>query len=342
MSGIENLRTRLNYSGGKAQIDRMNEDKLRSLRKALLYSYQSATALLSDGREFRCLINPDMIKNEYDNKIISIPFADICLNERELAEQNGETWKPKKTIDGLQEIGLKCGDIFTWKENGTEWLVYLQYYEETAYFRAELRRAKYEAQLGDRTYRAYIGDHSIDMMDWRKVQHEEWNELDYQMHMYITKDEYSEAYLKRFAIVEIDGKPWEVQATDAYSSDGIILVLMKEYYRNTIEEEIEKEKQQKLEEQKPPIIEDNNEEVIDINPRLEGPLSVFPYEIHDYQIENVNGGEWRISNNKAEIIERTDTAVRIRVTTGRSGKFDLLYIRENEDNIKFTIQILSL
>jgi hypothetical protein len=40
----------------------MYEDKRRSLRKALLYSYQSNTAILSDGREFRCLINPDKNK----------------------------------------------------------------------------------------------------------------------------------------------------------------------------------------------------------------------------------------------------------------------------------------
>lgn len=58
----------------------MINDKLRSLKKALLYSYQAATAILSDGREFRCLINPDKNKPAYDNKMLSIPFKDICLN----------------------------------------------------------------------------------------------------------------------------------------------------------------------------------------------------------------------------------------------------------------------
>lgn len=83
MSGLENMRTRMNYIGGKRQVDRMNEDKLRTLKKALLYSYQSATAILADGREFRCLINPDMLKNQYDDKIISIPFRDVCLGRME-------------------------------------------------------------------------------------------------------------------------------------------------------------------------------------------------------------------------------------------------------------------
>ena len=80
MSGLENLQKRLQYRGGN-QEGRMIKDKLQTLKKALIYSYQGATIELADGREFRCLINPDKLKNDYDNKIISIPYKDICLNE---------------------------------------------------------------------------------------------------------------------------------------------------------------------------------------------------------------------------------------------------------------------
>lgn len=118
MSGLDTMSTRLKYAGGNRQVDRMNEDKLRSLKKALLYSYQSATAILADGREFRCLINPDQIKNIYDNKYISIPFEDICLNEKEISADS--KIQIRKTTEGLQEIGMKPGDVFTWKENGTD------------------------------------------------------------------------------------------------------------------------------------------------------------------------------------------------------------------------------
>lgn len=118
MSGLDTMSTRLKYAGGDRQVNRMNEDKLRSLKKALLYSYQSATAILADGREFRCLINPDQIKNIYDNKYISIPFEDICLNEKEISA-DGKI-QIRKTTEGLQEIGMKPGDVFTWKENGTD------------------------------------------------------------------------------------------------------------------------------------------------------------------------------------------------------------------------------
>ena len=75
---LELLKTRLQYAGGN-QEQRMIKGKLESLKKAMLYSYQAATAILSDGREFRCLINPDKLKEKYDGKIISIPFEDICI-----------------------------------------------------------------------------------------------------------------------------------------------------------------------------------------------------------------------------------------------------------------------
>ena len=119
MSGLQNLSTRLNYYGGTSQESRMREDKLRSLKKALLYSYQAETAILEDGREFRCLINKNKLKLDYEDTIISIPFEDICLN------------KPRagKTSEGIEPIGLKTGDVFTWKENGSKWLVCLQHLE---------------------------------------------------------------------------------------------------------------------------------------------------------------------------------------------------------------------
>jgi hypothetical protein len=61
----------------------MVEDKLKSLKGALQYSYQAATVGLLDpqtgryDREFRCLINPNKVNEEIDAKIISIPFEDI-------------------------------------------------------------------------------------------------------------------------------------------------------------------------------------------------------------------------------------------------------------------------
>ena len=133
---LDNMKARLKYAGGNQQ-ERMNKDKLNSLRKALLYSYQAATAILSDGREFRCLINRNKLSTDLDDKILSIPFKDICLN----AERIGTT------TEGMVDTNIKEGDIIEWKENGSHWLVFLQRLEETAYFRADLRRCRYEISL---------------------------------------------------------------------------------------------------------------------------------------------------------------------------------------------------
>ena len=46
MSGIDNLGTRLGYAGGARQESRFINDKLKALKKALLYSYQAETITL--------------------------------------------------------------------------------------------------------------------------------------------------------------------------------------------------------------------------------------------------------------------------------------------------------
>ena len=118
---IDTMKMRMNYNGGGRQQGRMIQDKLRSLKKALLYSYQAATAILEDGREFRCLMNPDKLKTDYEDKIISIPFEDICIGKViDQTDSEGNAIRvetpaaaPKqKTSQGIETIGMKVGDVF--------------------------------------------------------------------------------------------------------------------------------------------------------------------------------------------------------------------------------------
>ena len=148
MSSLDNLKNRINYAGGANQEARMNNDKLRSLKKALLYSYQGQTAILNDGREFRCLINHDKLKEDYDDKIISIPYKDICLNREKIYD---------KTHEGEEEIGMKVGDTFLWKETNSRWIVIQEILEENAYFRATIRKAEDEVIIDGRPYYGYLG-----------------------------------------------------------------------------------------------------------------------------------------------------------------------------------------
>lgn len=326
----ENMKARIQYSGGKSQVDRMNVAKVQSLKKALLYSYQSATAILSDGREFRCLINPDKIKRDYDNKLISIPFKDICLNPEV---------KQEKTSMGEEEIGMKAGDVFTWKENNTDWIVFLQRLEETAYFRAEIRRCKYTITLGEQQYKVYASGPTEETIDWKKASGINWNNLNYSLIMYVTKDETTEEYFHRFATVELNGKPWEVQAADSMSIDGVIIVALQETYQNSIEKELNNEKvEDNVTEPDIDMGEEDEEEIY-----IDGDTIVYPYDEKTYYIEGTGGGTWSIDNTKkVQIMVQDSAAVQIAIMTGRSGNFNLIYSREGQEDIVLPITIESL
>ena len=156
------MQTKLGYRGGN-QEGRMQQDKLNGLKKALLYSYQAATAIIptidAEGntvnKEFRCLINPDKLNPEYDNKIISIPYEDVNLLDTE-------------KVEGIQPTNLKPGQVFTWKETNTDWIVYLQYLEEDAYFRADIRRCKYEVEINGHKYKVYVRGPVETKINWNQ------------------------------------------------------------------------------------------------------------------------------------------------------------------------------
>ena len=321
MSALENMKTRLDYNGGIAQIARMNADKLRSLKRAMTASYQAATAILADGREFKCLINPDKIKNTYDNKIVSIPFEDVCLN----ASKKGTT------SQGIVPINLKAGDVFTWKENGSQWLVYLQRLEETAYFRSEIRKCNKTIEINGNKYPVYVRGPEQLTIDWQKGNLEMFNKENYTLLMYITKNEETLDYFHRFTKIEIDGLPWEVQAVDSIATEGIIEVSLKETYKNTIEKEIKEEEKEIIIPEKKDIY-------------IKGFNKTLPYEEYLYEIIGTKDeGVWEISNNKAKIIgEKNQLQVKIGIIAGRSGSFVLRYVREGLDAIELPITIESL
>ena len=314
---IELMKKRLAYRGGDTE-GRLQKDKLNAFKQALWNSYQAETAILADGREFKCLINPDKLKPEYDNKIISIPFEDYCLNSDDKERQ---------------VIGMKPGDSFIWKSRtghaDTKWLVYLQHIEEDSYFRAEIRKCDYEFEINGNKYPIYVRGPVETNIPWNQKKGIVWNNLNYTLVMYITKNEETNDYFERFTKIDFDDKKWEVQAVNRYDSSGAILeVFLKETFSNTIEEEAKQE--QELDEVK----------VDTATPHIVGETEVFPYDILDYSIVGTSGGTWSISNNKAKIIKQNDLTVEIEVITSRSGDFNLIY--NGEDLITLPIVIKSL
>lgn len=327
MSGLEDLKIRLQYNGGYKQESRMQLDKLRTLKKALIYSYQAATAILEDGREFRCLINPDKNKLDYDDKIISIPYKDICLNKAKSAE---------KTSQGEEEIGMKVGDVFTWKETNTDWLVYLERLEEDAYFRAEIRKCNNEIEINDKKYKVYTHGPDVESILWHTRRgFGSWSDLNYDLTMWVTKNEDTEAFFHRFNKIEIKGNPWEICAADFDSTPGLIEVQLKETFRNTIADE-KKAEEEALKPTNPELGEE--EQTL---PHIIGDAIVYPYDTKTYTIVNLNGGTWKLSNNKAKITAQTDSEVTIVITTSKSGSIDLIY-NKDENDIIYNITIKSL
>ena len=76
MDNLDRLKMRAQYAENDRQHDRMIVHKRKSLQRALLYSYQSAWIKkdAAQSEYVRALINPDMVKFDYDEKILSVDF----------------------------------------------------------------------------------------------------------------------------------------------------------------------------------------------------------------------------------------------------------------------------
>ena len=269
--------------------------------------------------EFRCLMNPDKLTFDSDKKMVSVPFEDIVLN----AEMAG------KASEGLVTNPVKCGEVFTWKETDTRWIVTLRYLEELAYFRADVQKC-YPFPLdidGKEYWFANIGENQ-ETLQWYKKRYDELNKLNFTRMIYIKRDENTLNYFKRFAIVKmpnIQGKleSWEVQAVSPNKNDDIITVYFKEYFENQYEE-ISQEAQRQI------------EEYHELNEDLE----MYIYGDLKYTTKYVENATWEIRNQtvglKFDIDAITDydrTTVTIESLTGRSGEFDLYYNDKLEHHV---------
>ena len=257
---LNGLKRRIIYRGGDAK-SRMRKDKLRSFEKSLLYSDQAETIRLSDGREFKCLINPSKLTEDYDWKVLSVPYMDTAVNSK---------------TGNKEFLHIKCGDTFTWVENRSHWIVYLHHLEEEAYFRAEIRKCEKELVLesGARYWIHWQGPEQS-TLSWNTKQGITWNDMNNTALFYIKENEETKQYLKRFAIINIDDRHWEVQIVD--KSQGLLRVSLKETFANQYEEirkEAEKaEEELRLEEE----WQHRNDEI-----KILGDYEVDPYSVHTY------------------------------------------------------------
>ena len=320
MSALDSLKQRINYYGGPVQEQRMNNDKLWSLKRALYYSYQGQTAILEDSREFKCLINHDKLKEDYDDKIISIPYDDICLNAVKLGLPEKEE----------QHIGMQVGDTFTWKETNTKWIVIQEILEENAYFRGTIRKAEDEVIINGKPYYGYLGKWSKDEL-WHTKGLNSWSEMGYEVVLYITKNEETEDFFHRFKKVTINNRLWEVQMVNDITSDTLLIIYLKETFTNEFEQ-----KDDVTEEDASPSEGDIS------TSSISGPDFIYPFDKGTFSIENINGGDWVLTGSKAKIVEKTDTTVTISIVSAKSGNVEIKYIKDNETIATKNVVIKSL
>jgi hypothetical protein len=154
--------------------------------------------------------------------------------------------------------------------------------------------------------------------------------------MYITKDNKTEDYFHRFSKVEVNNMPWEVQAVDSMSLDGVIIVALKETYQNSIEKEINKNKEEN------PVIPTIDETV----PYISGNVEISPYDTVRYQIKKLSEeeltGDWEVTGKKINILEKNSEYIVFQENSGRQGKIEIKYIREEEADISLSVEVKSL
>lgn len=320
VQGVTDMSKQLAARGGFAQQDRMIKDKRRSLDKATLYSYQAAlikrqiydfTPAMEGVKEadpVRALINPNKIKADYDEKILSTGF----------------------------ENNFKTGDVFEWCNTGTYWLIYLQDLTELAYFRANIRKCSYEIQWDDengvrqRTYVALRGpvETKIDYIQKHGISVDNPN---YSLNILMPKNTVTLKQFKRYSKFYLQGLIegednicWRVEAVDSFSSPGILEVNATEYYANETEDDLNNGIVGSLITKPIDPNEGETQEII-------GETFIKPKKNYIYSIDSSVYGQWYVSDKRFPIImepfedENGKNSIRIKWNSSYSGQFDLWF-----------------
>lgn len=321
IAGINALAKYLYAAGGPAQQSRMITDKRKTLDRVIKYSYQGAFVqrIGEKTKPAPALINPNKLKQDYDDKILSIGF----------------------------EYNFQPGDIFEWCQTGTYWLIYLQDLTELAYFRGDIRKCSYQIVWIDeqneehKTYAAirgpvetkinYIQKHTISL-----------DEPNYSLNILMPLTDESLNYFKRYNkfYLQNDNKKvcWRVEAVDWISTPGILEITAVEYYANKSEDDIENGLVGALIAKK---IDPNEGDLTQI---ISGETFIKPKKEYSYICNKIiPDGKWSFDKNyPIEIVNITRNAkgksvITIKWNSSYTGQFELSF-----GQFKKTIVVESL
>lgn len=304
MNSLELMQSRL--LTGKTQQSRMIKDKRKTLDRVLLYSYQGANVRKLDSETVeRALINPNTVKQDYDDKTISIGY----------------------------EYEYKPGTIFEWVNTGTKWLIYLQDLTELAYFKGDIRKCSYEIKWKDgknefSTFAAVIGpsEASIDTTNKDSASIDLPN---HSLKLMLPANEEVLKYFKRYSKFYIQplkkgDSPvcWRVEATDTISMPGILEITAYEYYINeqtdNVEEGIVNAYGEKI-----PELQSNN---------ILGDIFIKPKKFYTYKYIGEEEAEWSYISDSELPIEThiNNKEITIKWKTSYTGQFVLKYGTEEK------------
>lgn len=315
IQGVNNQFVRLNHQGGNLQQNRMIKDKRRSLDRALVYSYQGADVRKIDSTSddyVRALINPNKLKQDYDDKIISVGY----------------------------EHHFECGDIFEWKGTETYWLIYLQDLTELAYFRGDIRKCSHQINWEDEngkhsTYAAIRGpvETKINYIQKHGISIDTPN---YSLNILLPKTADTLSYFQRynkFYLADDELKVcWRIEAIDWLSMPGVLEINAVEYYANEFEDNLEDGTVGTL---KTEPINPNNSFIEDT---IVGETFIKPKREYEYEYIGNLIGKWSVKENYPIELIQDGKKVKLRWLDTYSGQFDLIYA----DCFKKTIVVQSL
>ena len=309
MDNLYLMRERLRARGGTAQQDRMIKDKRETLERVVKYSYQGAQVLaVGDTEPAAALINPNTVKQDYDDKIISIDF----------------------------DYGYSVGTVFDWLNTNTKWLIYLQDLTELAYFKGDIRKCSYEVKWESdngeifTTYIALTGpsEKKIDSAIKEGISIDSPN---YTLHFYMPNNDETSKRFDRYTKFYLNGLPtcWRIEAIDKISMPGILEVYASEYYANEHEDNI-----------KEGLIGDLVIDPIVPKPSAEeiiGEIFIKPKKTYVYEYVGAAAGNWTWDKKLPLKASIDGNKITIKWDTTYSGQFILSF-----GNIEKTIVVESL
>ena len=303
VEGVGEQAVRLRQAGGNMQQERMIKDKRRSLDSAVWFSYQGAKVLKTDAEDrkpVRALINPNKLKQDYDDKIISIGY----------------------------EYDFTPGTVFEWVGTNTYWLVYLQDLTELAYFRGDIRKCSYEIKWEDeegnlqKTYAAVRGpvETKINFIQKHGISVDSPN---HSLNILMPKNEATLNYFKRYKKFYLQGDEtcWRVEATDWISMPGVLEIIAVEYFANEDEDDIEAGIVGGLIEEVKNPNDENKDKIL-------GEVFIKPKRAYEYEFEGTLKAEWVVEKDcPVSIMINKDNPKKITLKweQGYSGQFELYY-----------------